>query len=86
MNSAVLFLDGQKELELATLMVNDKMLIDYTIDVLRRLDLDSILLIGGENVHIDGVVNRSSIEEIVGDLSDKDGKCLLLSPFYPLVR
>ena len=47
MNSAVLFLDGQKELELATLMVNDKMLIDYTIDVLRRLDLDSIFLIGG---------------------------------------
>ena len=51
MNSAVLFLDGQKELEIATLMVNDKMLIDYTIDVLRRLDLDSIFLIGGENVH-----------------------------------
>lgn len=86
MNSAVLFLDGKKELELATLMVNDKMLIDYTIDVLRRLDLDSIFLIGGENVHIDGVVNRSSIEEIVGDLSSKDGKCLLLSPFYPLIE
>ena len=86
MNSAVLFLDGQKELELATLMVNDKMLIDYTIDVLRRLDLDSIFLVGGSDVHIEGVVNRSSVEEIVSDLSGKGGKCLLLSPFYPLIE
>lgn len=86
MSSAIIFISGQIECEFASLMVNDKMLIDYTIDTLRRLDLDVIYLIGGDKLEIDNVVKRDSVDEIILEIKGKEGKCLLLSPFYPLIE
>ena len=86
MNSAVLFLSDQKEYELASLKLNDKMLIEYTIKQLNRLDVDSIFLVGPYNFDIDGLITRNGISEVIEELKDREGKCLLLSPFYPLIK
>ena len=86
MNSAVLFLNDQKEYELASLKLNDKMLIEYTIKQLNRLDVDSIFLVGPYSFEIDGLITRNNINEVIDELKDRDGKCLLLSPFYPLIK
>ncbi len=86
MNSAVLFLNDQKEYELASLKLNDKMLIEYTIKQLNRLDVDSIFLVGPYSFEIDGLITRNDISEVIDELKDRDGKCLLLSPFYPLIK
>ncbi len=86
MNSAVLFLNDQKEYELASLKLNDKMLIEYTIRQLNRLDVDSIFLVGSYNFDIDGLIARNDISEVIDELRDREGKCLLLSPFYPLIK
>lgn len=86
MNSAVLFLSDQKEYDLASLRLNDKMLIEYTIKQLNRLDVDSIFLVGPYNLEVSGVIKRNNIAEVIEELKDREGKCLLLSPFYPLIK
>lgn len=84
MYSAIIFIKDEKELELAKAKLLGKRLIDYTIKELKKVDLDSIYLIGGKDLILEGVIKRESVNEVVDDLSKKDGKTLLLSPLYPL--
>lgn len=86
MNSAVIFVGNQKEYELASLMVNDKMLIGYCVKQLTRLDIDSIFLVGSYNFDINGIIKRNNINEVIEEIREREGKCLLLSPFYPLIK
>ena len=85
MNSAVLFLKNQKEQDLARISLFDKHLIDYTIIELKRLDVDTIYLVGDNDFSYENVIKRDSIDEVINELKNINGKCLLLSPFYPLV-
>lgn len=87
MLSAILFIKDQKEADLASIVIYDKMLIEYTIHNLKRLDVDMIYLLGDyENkLKLKDVVKRNNIGEIITEIGLKEGKCLLVSPFYPLV-
>ena len=84
MYSAIIVIKDQKELELAKAKLLGKSVIEYTISELHRIDLDDIYLVGGQNLLLEGVIKRDNINEIVEDLSKKEGKTLLLSPLYPL--
>ena len=84
MNSALLYLRNDHEAELAKTRIFDKFLIDYTVNEIRRLDIDTIYLVG--NLDIDNVIRRDSINEVFEELRSTRGKCILLSPFYPLIE
>lgn len=84
MYSAIIVIKDQKELELAKAKLLGKSVIEYTISELHRIDLDDIYLVGGQDLLLEGVIKRDNINEIVEDLSKKEGKTLLLSPLYPL--
>ena len=84
MYSAIIIIKNQKELDLAKAKLLGKTVVEYTISELRKLDLDSIYLVGGKDLIIEGVIKRENINEIINDLSKKVGKTLLLSPLYPL--
>lgn len=84
MYSAVIIIKNQKELELAKAKLLGKSVIEYTLSELRRIDLDDIYLVGGKDLLLEGVIKRDNINEVVEDLSRKEGKTLLLSPLYPL--
>ena len=84
MNSAIIFIKNEYELNLAKSLVLGKMLIDYTLRELNRLELDKIFLCGTFDFEIKGVSSYANIKEIINDLKDREGKCLLLTPFYPL--
>lgn len=86
MNTAIIFIKNDKELELANSKILGKKLIDYTIHTLAKLDLDNIYLVGGEDVEQEEIIKRDNVQEIIDDLKFTSGKCLLLSPFYPLVN
>lgn len=85
MNTAIIFIKNDKELELAKSLILGKKLVDYTIHTLTKLDLDNIYLIGGDDLEVQNVIKRDKVSEIIDDLKLSDGKCLLLSPFYPLL-
>lgn len=85
MNSAILFISNVNELELAKTRLNDKLVVDYCVNEIRRLDIDTIYLIGGKSLNVEDVTKRDNINEVIREISNKDGKCLLLSPFYPLL-
>lgn len=85
MNSAILFISNNHELELAKTRLNDKLVIDYCVNEIRRLDIDIVYLIGGNSLNVKDVTKRDNINEIIEELNNKEGKCLLLSPFYPLL-
>lgn len=84
MNSAIIFIKNEYELNLAKSQILGKMLIDYTLRELNRLDLDKIFLCGTFDFEIKGVSSYDNIKGIINDLKDREGKCLLLTPFYPL--
>ena len=84
MNSAIIFIKNDKELELAKAKLLGKSLIYYTIDEIKKLDIDNIYVIGAKDYIVEGVIKRDDVKEIIEDLSSKEGKCLLTSPFYPL--
>ena len=85
MNSAIIFIKNEYELNLAKSFILGKMLIEYTLRELNRLDLDKIYLCGAFDESIRGVIKYESVRDAINDLKDNEGKCLLLSPFYPLV-
>ena len=84
MYSAIIIIKNEKEYELSKAKLLGKSVIEYTINELRKIDLDSIYLVGGNDLILEGVIKRDNIDEIVDDLSKKEGKTLLLSPLYPL--
>ena len=86
MNCAILFIANQKEYEFAKSRINDKLLIEYTINEIRRLDVDCIYFLGGRDIEIDGLIKRDNIDEVLEEIGDKDGNCLLLSCLYPLIE
>ena len=83
MHSAILYINGNRETELSKVKIFDKFLIEYTINELKRLDIDNIYLVG--DVDVEGVIKRDNLEETFKELHNEAGKCLLISPFYPLV-
>lgn len=85
MNSAIIFVKNQKEADLASNCLFDKYLIDYTVSEIKRLDVDAIYLAGNLDFEVENVVKRDNIEEIIDELKETEGKCLLVSPFYPLI-
>lgn len=84
MYNAIIFIKNDKEFELAKAKLLGKKVIEYTLFELKKIDLDNVFLIGGKDLILDGVKKRDSINEVVNDLSQSEGKTLLLSPFYPL--
>lgn len=86
MNTAIIFIKNEKELELANSKILGKRLVDYTIHTLTKLDLDNIYLVGAGDGEFVDVIKRDDVHEIIQDLRLTNGKCLLLSPFYPLVN
>lgn len=84
MYSAIIIIKNEKELELAKAKLLGKSVIEYTLNELRKIDLDSIYLVGGNDLVLEGVIKRDNVNEIIEDLSKKEGKTLLLSPLYPL--
>lgn len=84
MNSAILFITGEYENELAKTELFDKSLVDYCVSELKRLDIETIYLVG--DIEADNVIKREGLKEVFDELRDTDGKCLLLSPFYPLIE
>lgn len=84
MNNAIIFIKNDKELELAKANLSGKALINYAVNEIKRLDVDNIYLVGGKDLIVDGTIKRDDVNEIIEDLSNKEGKCLLTSPFYPL--
>ena len=84
MHSAVLYIKDQKELELSKIRLFDKPLINYTVDTIKKLNVDDIYLVG--DINIDGLLKRNHLEEVFGELKYSEGKCLLLIPFYPLLE
>ena len=84
MNSAILFITGEYENELAKTELFDKSLVDYCVSELKRLDIETIYLVG--DIEADNVIKREELKEVFDELRDTDGKCLLLSPFYPLIE
>lgn len=84
MNSAIVIIKSDNELQLAKAKILGKTLIEYTLFVLKKLDLDNLYIVGGD-FSFEGVINRRDVNGIVKDLSGKDGKCLFVSPFYPLI-
>ena len=85
MNNAIIFIKNDKELELAKAKLLGKQLIEYTLNEIKKIDLDSIYLVGGQDLVFEGVIKRDDIHEIVEDIAKNEGKTLLLSPLYPLV-
>lgn len=85
MNNAIIFIKDDKELELAKTKLLGKSLIEYTVFELNKLDLDSIYLIGGKELSIEGVLNRDDIKDLSKDLGRESGKTLIVTPLYPLV-
>ena len=86
MNCAILFIANQKEYEFANERIGDKLLVEYTINEIRRLDVDCLYLLGGKDIEIDGVIKRDNIKEVLEEIGDKEGRCLLLSCLYPLIE
>ncbi len=86
MNCAILFIANQREHDLAKSRINDKLLIEYTVNEIRRLDVDCIYLLGGKDIEIDGLIKRDNINEVLEEIGNKDGNCLLLSCLYPLIE
>lgn len=84
MYSAIIIIKNEKELELSKAKLLGKSVIEYTINELKKLDLDIVYLVGGNDLILEGVIKRDNIDEVVDDLSKKEGKTLLLSPLYPL--
>ena len=85
MNTAIIFIKNDKELELASAKILGKNLIDYTVRTLKKLDLDNIYLVGAGEADFADVIKRDDVKEIIDDLKICGGKSLLLSPFYPLL-
>ncbi|MDO4499985.1 MAG: hypothetical protein Q4B60_01795 [Erysipelotrichaceae bacterium] len=84
MNCAIVFIKNQKELDLAKSRIFDKHLIDYSIKEISHLDLDKIYLVGSD-FEVKGTISRDSINEVIEEVENIEGKCLLMSPFYPLI-
>ena len=85
MNSAIIFIKNDKELQLTKAKILGETIVEYVIHELKRLDLDNLYLVGGKELNFEDVINRRDINDIIKDLSDKEGKCLFVSPFYPLL-
>lgn len=85
MTNVLIFVKNDKELELAKARLFGKTLLEHTLAELRKLDVDNIYLIGGLNADSENVIRRRDVKEVISDLSDSDGKCLLISPFYPFI-
>ena len=85
MNSAIVFIKNDKELQLAGAKILGKTLVEYTLFELKRLDLDNLYIVGGEDFDFENVTNRKDVNDVVKDVAKKEGKCLFVSPFYPLI-
>lgn len=85
MNSAILFINNQKEKELARVNLLGKKLVDYAVAQIKKVDVDSVYVVGDIDYQIDGVIKRDSIKEVLKELDGEEGSCLLASPFYPLI-
>jgi len=84
-NTAIVFIKNNIEEELATINLFEKQLIEYTISQIRRLDIESIYLVGGKEIESHEVIKRDTIDEVIEEIENESGKCVLVSPFYPLI-
>ena len=84
MNNAIIFIRSKEEAELACGELLGKTLLERTVDEIRKTGIEKIWLVGGEDIEIGDVTKVSDVREIVG--LDQDGKCLLTTPFYPLIN
>ena len=85
-NCAILFVNKGNDATLARVGLLGKHLIDYTVSQIRRLDVETIYLVGSLSFDLDGVIKRDNVEEIISEIKSNEGKCLLVSCLYPLIE
>ena len=81
MNTAVIFIKNNNEKEMAAAEFLGKTLLDRTISELQKADITNIYVVGADEERND-VNYINNISEIV---NIGEGKCILTSPFYPLI-
>ena len=84
MNNAIIFIRSREDAELAEAELLGKTLLQRTVDEIRKTGIETIYLVTGEEVGAEGVVKVKDVHEIEG--LDEEGKCLLTTPFYPLIN
>ena len=85
MNTAIIFIKGKQEKELALAELLGKSLIERTIKELKKASIEKIYLIGGDDLNVDNVTKAKDINKVIQEI-DKNGKCILTTPFYPFVN
>lgn len=81
MNTAVIFIKNNTEKEMAAAEFLGKTLLDRTISELKKANVNNIYIVGADEERND-VNYINNISEIV---NIGEGKCILTSPFYPLI-
>lgn len=84
MNTALVLVRNEEEKELSYGEFLGKTLLERTVDELKKANINDIYIVGYGNEKINGVKNLNNIYELNVDELE-DGKCILTSPFYPLI-
>ena len=81
MNTAVIFIKNKDEKELAEVEFLGKTLLDRTIYEFHKMGINNIYVVGvgGDREDINYINNINEIDDL------GDGKCILTTPFYPLI-
>lgn len=85
MNAAIIYLKDKYEADLAKAKYLDTNLLKDLIDKLKQVSLDKLYLVGTE-VEDSEVICSKNIKEVVKDIDGHEGKTLLISPLYPLLK
>ncbi len=84
MNSGIIFVRSAADAELAYGELLGKTLVQRTVDEMKKAGLEKVYIVTKETVEADDAVTVKTVDDIT-DL-DETGKCILTSPFYPLVN
>lgn len=86
MNNAVIFIKDKEEKQLARAPYLGGNLLIRTVNELKKVgNLDKIYIVGIKHV-VPGCEPADSIEQIISEIGNEEGKTLLVSPLYPEVN
>lgn len=85
MNAAIIFIKNEFEANLAKAKYLDSNLLNDLLIKLKQTSLDKLYLVKA-TVEDEDVVCVNNIKEAIDDIEGYDGKTLLISPFYPLLK
>lgn len=85
MNAGIIYISNENEANLAKAKYLDTSLLNELLKKLKNVSLDRIYLVGTETEDTT-VISNNNLSEVIDDIDGHDGKTLLISPFYPLLK